>query len=80
LSSPSDIHLHENAGSLQLRGNLWLRESDRSPFVDHGQGDLHLKDGMVEELLAEEGVETEGRDIDGKLRGKRPVCGAHEVA
>jgi len=80
LSGPSDIHLHENAGSLQLRGNLWLRESDRSPFVDHGQGDLHLKDGMGEELLAEEGVETEGRDIDGKLRGKRPVCGAHEVA
>ena len=66
LSGPSDIHVNECAGELQLRHN---------PDC----GDLHLTPGAEKMLTAGTAYEEISEDIDGRTRGRTPTPGAHEI-
>jgi len=79
MNGPSDIHVNECAGQLQLRHNLWLPETTPSPFVDPDRGNLHLKPEAKEMLTVDAIYEEVSEDIDGRTRGEAPTPGAHEI-
>ncbi len=44
LVADEDIHVGQDAGQIQLRGNLWLQAATPDPFIDGSAGDLRLTD------------------------------------